>query len=146
MNDIKWFYCFNADSGDFFEEIEHDIPESPSHDELDAIAQELLIKYGYTDGGDYVCIGKGKRVTIEAVGSGLGDYIIETLEDRASDIYGAEEDLFSAASREDIKNLDSRIEQALREWEEERNIMSDYHTIPDVECYYYHGDNKEEQE
>lgn len=38
MNDIKWFYCFNADSGDFFEEIEHDIPESPSHDELDAIA------------------------------------------------------------------------------------------------------------
>lgn len=84
MNDIKWFYCFNADSGDFFEEIEHDIPESPSHDELDAIAQELLVKYGYTDGGDYVCIGKGKRVTIEAVGSGLGDYIIEKLEDRAS--------------------------------------------------------------
>lgn len=146
MNDIKWFYCFNADSGDFFEEIERDIPESPSHDELDAIAQELLIKYGYTDGGDYVCIGKGKHVTIETVGSGLGDYIIETLEDRASDIYGAEEDLFSAASREDIKNLDSRIEQALREWEEERNIMSDYYTIPDGECYYYHGDNKEEQE
>lgn len=134
MNDIKWFYCFNADSGDCFEEIEHDIPESPSHDELDAIAQELLIKYGYTDGGDYVCIGKGKHVTIETVGSGLGDYIIETLEDS------------SAASREDIKNLDSRIEQALREWEEERNIMSDYYTIPDVECYYYHGDNKEEQE
>lgn len=146
MNDIKWFYCFNADSGDFFEEIERDIPESPSHDELDAIAQELLIKYGYTDGGDYVCIGKGEHVTIETVGSGLGDYIIEKLEDRASDIYGAEEDLFSAASREDIKNLDSRIEQALREWEEERNIMSDYYTIPDVECYYYHGDNKEEQE
>ena len=41
MNEIKWFYCFNADSGDFFEEIERDIPESPSHDELDAIAQEL---------------------------------------------------------------------------------------------------------
>lgn len=146
MNDIKWFYCFNADSGDCFEEIERDIPESPSRDELDAIAQELLIKYGYTDGGDYVCIGKGERVTIETVGSGLGDYIIETLEDRAADIYGASEDLFSAASREDIKNLDSRIEQALREWEEERNIMSDYYTFPDVECYYYHGDNKEEQE
>lgn len=76
----------------------------------------------------------------------MGDYIIETLEDRAADIYGAAEDLFSAATREDIKNLDSRIEQALREWEEERNIMSDYYTIPDVECYYYHVDNKEEQE
>ncbi len=146
MNGIKWFYCFNADSGDCFEEIERDIPESPRRDELDAIAQELLIKYGYTDGGDYVCIGKGKRVTIEDLGGCLGDEIIDILEDKACDIFSAEDGLFPA-SKEDIKNLDSRIAQVLKEWQEERNVMSRFYTIPEPDRYYYHGDkNKEEQE
>lgn len=147
MNNSKWFYCFNADCGNDFSELERDIPENPSHDELNAIAQKLLRDYGYTDDGDYICIGKGKLLTIEDLGGCLGIEIIEILENNAADNYECEE-LFSGASREDIKDLDRRIEQALKEWDEERSVMSSYFTIPDSECYYYHGDkyNKEERE
>ena len=147
MNNSKWFYNFNCGE-ERFNELEREIPENPSHDELDAIAQEILRDYGYTDDGDYVCIGKGELITIEALGGCLGIEIIEILENNAADICYYEDEFFSGASKEDIKDLDRRIEQALKEWEEERNVMSSYYTIPDAECYYYHGDkyNKEEQE
>ncbi len=83
MNNSKWFYCFNADCGNDFSEL-GDFPENPSHDELDVIAQKLLRDYGYTDAGDYVCIGKGKLVTIEDLGDCLGIEIIEMLDDNAT--------------------------------------------------------------
>ncbi len=143
MNNSKWFYCFNADCGNDFSEL-GDFPENPSHDELDMIAQKLLRDYGYTDAGDYVCIGKGKLVTIEALGGCLGIEIIEMLDDNATDNYDCEP-LFSGASKDDIKDLDRRIEQALKEWDEERSVMSSYYTIPDTECYYYHGDKFNEE-
>lgn len=143
----KWLYLFNRDDGNDFSVLERDIPENPTHDELDAIAQELLSDYGYTAADDYVCIGKGKLVTIEMLGSCLGADIIEMLETTATNLYDCEA-LFSSARNDDISDLDRRIEQVLKEWEEEHNVMSSYYTIPDTECYYYHGDNfnKEEQE
>lgn len=147
MNDSKWFYCFNTDCGDDFLELEYEVPENPNHDELDAVAQELLRDYGYTADDDYVCIGKGKLITIEMLGSCFGIEIIEMLEDTAHDNYGCDE-LFSSASKDDVLDLDRRIAQALKEWDEEHSIMSGHYTILDTECYYYHGDmfNKEEQQ
>lgn len=147
MNNSKWFYLFNRDDGNDFSKLESDIPENPTRDELDAIAQKLLRDYGYTDDDDYVCIGKGELVTIEMLGSCFGTEIIEMLEDTAHDNYGCDE-LFSSASKDDVLDLDRRIAQALKEWDEEHSIMSSYYTIPDTECYYYNGDkfNKEEQQ
>lgn len=145
MNNSKWFYCFNSVCGDCFSELECEIKENPSHDELNAIAQELLRDYGYTDEFEYVSIGKGELVTIEELGGCLGNEIIEILENNAIDRYDCEE-IFSGVSREDIKDLDRRIKQALKEWEEERSVMSRYYTIPDPECYYYHGDKYYEEE
>ncbi|MCM1059420.1 MAG: hypothetical protein NC452_03925 [Eubacterium sp.] len=143
----KWFYCFNADDGNDFSEIEMKISENPDHEELDSVAQALLFYYGYTSEDDYVAIGKGELVTIESIGDCLGDEIIERLEDIAADRYGNEDYLFSSAKKEDIADLDRRIEQTLKKWEEERNVMNNYYTIPDLKRYYYHGDkvNKEEQ-
>lgn len=141
----KWFYLFNRDDGSDFSWLERDIPENPTHDELDAIAQELLSDYGYTSDGDYVCIGKGELVTIEMLGGELGDDIIEILENRAADLCDYDE-LFTV-SNSALTDLDRRIAQTLKEWEEEHSTMSTYYTIPHTECFYYHGDNfnKEEQ-
>lgn len=146
MNKSKWFYLFNRDEGGDFLELERDIPDNPTHDELDTIAQELLSDYGYTADDDYVCIGKGKLVTIEMLGGELGEDIIEMLENAATDLCDCEE-FFSGVSNSAIEDLDRRIAQVLKEWEEEHNTMSSYYTIPDTECFYYHGDNfnKEEQ-
>ncbi len=146
MNNSKWFYCFNSDCGDCFSELECEIKENPSYEELNAIAQELLRDYGYTSEFDYVSIGKGELITIEDLGGCLGNEIIEMLENKAIDCYDCEE-LFSGVSREDIKDLDSRIKQALKEWAKERKgAMSCYYTIPDPECFYYHEDKDNEEE
>lgn len=104
MNNNKWFYVFNRDDGNDFSMLECEISENPTHDELDAIAQELLSDYGYA----------------------------------ATDLCDCEE-FFSGVSNSDIADLDRRIEQALKEWEEEHSVMSRYYTIFDTECYYYHG-------
>lgn len=141
MKNSKWFYLFNRDEGNDFSELEHyDISENPTESELDAIAQELLRDYGYTADDDYVCIGKGKLVTIEELGGCLGIEIIERLEEIAGDKFDSEE-LFGGARNEDINDLDRRILQTLKEWDEEHSVMSSYYTIPDTKCYYYHGDN-----
>lgn len=146
MNKSKWFYCFNADDGDDFTELNCEVSENPNHDELDEIAQTLLFDYGYTDEDDYISIGKGELVTIESIGGCIGEEIVEMLEATAANLYDCEE-FFSSAKKEDIADLDRRIEQTLKEWEEERNVMSSYYTIPDTKRYYYHGDkcSKEDQ-
>ena len=144
MSENKWFYLFNRDEGSDFSILERDIPENPTHDELDAIAQELLSDYGYT-ADDYVCIGKGKLVTIEMLGGELGDDIIEMLEDKATDLCDCEE-FFTGVTNSAIEDLDRRIAQVLKEWEEEHCTMSSYYTIPDTECFHYHGDNFNEEE
>lgn len=138
MNNNKWFYVFNRDDGNDFSMLECEISENPTHDELDAIAQELLSDYGYAAADNFVCIGKGKLITIEMLGGGLGEGIIEMLETAATDLCDCEE-FFSGVSNSDIADLDRRIEQALKEWEEEHSVMSRYYTIFDTECYYYHG-------
>lgn len=139
-NKSKWFYLFNRDSGNDFLELESDIPENPTDSELDAIAQKLLSDYGYTADNDYVCIGKGKPVMVEELGSCLGAEIIEMLETTATDLYDCDE-LFSSARRDDVLDLDRRIAQTLKEWVAERNVMDSCYTIPDTKSYYYHGDN-----
>lgn len=139
-NKSKWFCLFNRDCGNDFLELECDIPENPTQDELDVIAQKLLSDYGYTADDDYVCIGKGKPVMVEDLGSCLGAEIIEMLETTATDLYDCDE-LFSSARRDDVLDLDRRIAQTLKEWAAECNVMDNYYTIPDTKCYYYHGDN-----
>lgn len=141
----KWFYLFNRDDGSDFLELECEIPENPTDSELDAIAQKLLRDYGYTAADNYMCIGKGKLITIEMLGSCLGEEIIEMLETTATNLYDCEE-LFSSARNDDISDLDRRIEQVLKEWEEEHNVMSSYYTIPDTKCFYYHEDKSNEGE
>lgn len=140
-NKSKWFYAINRDCGDNYSELEYEISENPTDEELDKIAQEILRGYGYTDADDYVSIGKGELITIEELGSDLGVEIIERLEEIAGDMYDCEELLFGVAQNEDIKDLDRRIAQTLKEWAAERNVMDSYYTIPDTKSYYYHGDN-----
>lgn len=139
-NKSKWFYAINRDCGDNYSELEYEISENPTDEELDKIAQEILRGYGYTDADDYVSIGKGKLITIEKLGSCLGAEIIEMLETTATDLYDCDE-LFSSARRDDVLDLDRRIAQTLKEWVAERNVMDSYYTIPDTKSYYYHGDN-----
>lgn len=144
QNKSKWFYNFNTDCGDNFSELECEISENPTDEELDKIAQELLRDYGYTDADDYVSIGKGGLVTIEELGSNLGIEIIEILEDTAHDSYDCEEELFSSARKEDVADLDRRIVQTLKEWAAERNVMSGYYTIPKTKVFYYRGTSDNE--
>ena len=146
MNNSKWFYSINSDT-DSFSELEYEVSDNPDYDELNKIAQKILREEGYTEDDDFVCIGKGELITIEMLGSCFGVEIIEMLEDTAHDNYGCDE-LFSSVSKDDVLDLDRRIAQALKEWDEEHSIMSGYYTILDTECYYYHGDmfNKEEQQ
>lgn len=104
-NESKWFYCFNTNEGDGFLKLEHeDVPENPTFDELNTIAQKFLRDYGYTDNDDFVSIGKGRALTIEGLGGCLGIDIIEMLECIAGEEYGIEEPLFSAARQEDFEN------------------------------------------
>lgn len=142
-NKSKWFYCFNINEGDGFLKLEHeDVPENPTDEELNAIAQKLLRKYGYTGKDDFVSIGKGKLLTIEELGGCLGDDIIEILNNNAYE-YCDDAELFSAARKEDIEDLDRRIAQTLKEWAAERNVMSIYYMIPDTKEFYYRGDTNE---
>lgn len=142
-NKSKWFYSINSSGDNSYSELEHEVSETPTDEELDKIAQKILRERGYTNTDDFVSIGKGKLLTIEELGGCLGIEIIETLENTAGDEYDIEELLFSAARKEDFEDLDRRIAQTLKEWAAERDVMSSYYTIPNTKEFYYRGDTNE---
>lgn len=134
-NKSKWFFAFNGDCN--FLELEQEVSENPTDEELNRIAQALFREYKHTDITDYVNIGKARLVTIEMLSGNLGGDVVEMLEDIALDLYDCEDGLFSSARNKDLEDLDKRLVQTLTEWAKERNVMDKYYTIPETREFYY---------